>query len=165
MISAQTLSLLKQLNLQPRRTMRAVLWTSEEFGLIGAQEYVKRHGKELSKIIAAFESDIGTFRPLGLDFSGTDEAGCIVQEVLALFSQFNTTKYRKMDEVGSDIGYLIEKGVPGISLNTENERYFWFHHSEGDMLTVQDSGEMDLCTAVWAAASYVLADLSVALPR
>jgi carboxypeptidase Q len=63
---------------------RAILWTTEEFGLIGVQEYVKRHDAEMDKFVTVFESDIGTFRPLGLDFSGTDEAGCILQVIFLL---------------------------------------------------------------------------------
>jgi carboxypeptidase Q len=117
----------------------------------------------MDKFAAVFESDIGTFKPLGLDFSGTDEAGCIIQEVLKLMALINATRYQKQEEVGADIVYFIQKGVPGVSLNTENSRYFWFHHSEGDTMTVENSEELDLYTAVWATASYVLADLSVRL--
>jgi carboxypeptidase Q len=88
-----------------------------------------------------------------------------MQEVLKLMTPINATKYRKQAEVGSDIGYFIQKGVPGVSLNTENSQYFAFHHSEGDTMTVENSDELDLCTAVWTTASYVLADLSITLPR
>src|SRR5579863_7203123 len=91
----------------------------EEFGLIGVQEYVRKHANEMESFSAVFESDIGTFRPLGLDVSSSDEAGCIVQEVLKLMAPINATQYRQQPEVGSDIGYFIEKGVPGVSLNTD----------------------------------------------
>lgn len=165
MISAEALSVLKFLNLRPKRTLRAILWTTEEFGLWGVQEYIKKHKNELDNFNAVFESDIGTFRPLGLDFSGSGNAGCIIQEVLKLLAPINATEFRSMPEVGSDIGYFIQKGVPGISLNTENSKYFWFHHSQGDTMTVENADELDLCTAVWTVSSYVIADLSVSLPR
>jgi len=164
-ISQEALALLKFLDLKPRRTLRAVLWTAEEPGLIGVQEYVKQHEKDLDNFKAVFESDIGTFQPLGLDFAGSFEAGCIVQEVLKLLAPINATMFRAQSDVGSDIGYFIEKGVPGFSLNTKNSQYFWYHHSEGDTMTVQNPDEMDLCTAVWAVSSYVIADMSVVLPR
>jgi len=165
LISVEALAVLKYLGLTPRRTLRAILWTSEEMGLVGVQDYVKKHEGDLENFKAVFESDIGTFKPLGLDFSGTAEAGCVVQEVLKLFQPINATTFRASPEVGSDIGYFIQKGVPGLSLNTDNAKYFYFHHSEGDMMTVENSEELDLCTAVWAAAAYVIADLSVELPR
>ena len=39
----QALSIIHQLGLRPKRTMRAVLWTSEEEGLIGANQYYDLH--------------------------------------------------------------------------------------------------------------------------
>lgn len=53
----------------------------------------------------------------------------------------------------------------GASLHVENSRYFWFHHSEGDTMTVQDPGDMNLCSALWAVVAYVVADLEDMLPR
>ncbi|CAG7833050.1 unnamed protein product, partial [Allacma fusca] len=108
-ISAQALALVKYLNLNARRTLRSILWTGEEFGLIGAQSYVESHRNELDKFKAVFESDIGTFKPLGLDFAGTFEAGCIVQEVLKLLTPIQASKFRQQDDVGSDIYYFIQK--------------------------------------------------------
>lgn len=77
----------------------------------------------------------------------------------------NSTAYARYDVVGSDIFFMIQEGVPGISLNTENELYFYYHHSPADMITVLKSDELDMNTALWATVSYVLADLSVPLPR
>lgn len=54
---------------------------------------------------------------------------------------------------------------PGASLHVADSRYFWFHHSEGDTMTVQDPREMNLCSALWAVVAYVVADLQDMLPR
>jgi len=164
-ITVEALALLHHLNLRPKRTLRGILWTAEEPGLWGVQDYIKKHSKELERFKAVFESDIGTFKPKGLDFSGTTEAACIVQQVLQLLSPIGATTLRRMPEVGSDIGYFIKKGVPGLSLNNENEKYFYYHHSEADTMTVENADELDMCTALWAITSFVLADLSVELPR
>ena len=53
----------------------------------------------------------------------------------------------------------------GASLLNDNRKYFWFHHTHGDTITVQDPEEMNLCSAVWAVVSYVIADLDEMLPR
>lgn len=55
--------------------------------------------------------------------------------------------------------------LSGASLHVADSRYFWFHHSEGDTMTVQDPGEMNLCSALWAVVAYVVADLEDMLPR
>lgn len=40
-ISWRALSIVKKLGLKPKRTLRSVLWTGEEMGLIGAAAYTK----------------------------------------------------------------------------------------------------------------------------
>lgn len=67
-------------NIKP--LVRSILWTAEEEGLIGAQAYVSAHAKDAQKLDFVLESDEGTFKPLGLGFSGSRDAGCILQEVL-----------------------------------------------------------------------------------
>nr|XP_029499540.1 carboxypeptidase Q-like [Oncorhynchus nerka] len=43
LISWEALSLLKDLGLRPRRTLRTVLWSAEEQGGVGAQQYFQLH--------------------------------------------------------------------------------------------------------------------------
>lgn len=45
-ISWQALSIIKALGLRPKRTIRTVLWTAEEFGMIGSAQYYQRHKVE-----------------------------------------------------------------------------------------------------------------------
>lgn len=83
MISWKAVEFLKAMGLRPRRTIRAILWTSEEQGLFGAYAYQNAHkAKEIEEFNFFFESDIGTFEPRGLDFSGNAQAECIFKEVL-----------------------------------------------------------------------------------
>ncbi|CAH0668865.1 unnamed protein product [Spodoptera exigua] len=154
---------LNTLKLRPRRTVRAILWTAEEPGLIGAQAYLKRHKNDLDNINFIMESDEGTFKPLGLDVAGSNKTRCIVQEVLKQFAPID--KMGNSGAPGSDIVLFIRQNVPGASLLNKNERYFWFHHSEGDTMNVQNMENVVECAAFWAAFSYVIADLSVDLPR
>lgn len=61
-----------------------ILWTGEEEGLVGAFAYAAAHKNETKNFNFVMESDIGTFTPLGLNYSGLPEVGCILQEVLKL---------------------------------------------------------------------------------
>ncbi|XP_053600338.1 carboxypeptidase Q-like [Plodia interpunctella] len=150
-------------NLKPRRTLRAILWTAEEPGLIGAAAYLRRHLSQLSDINFVMESDEGTFKPRGLDVAGSKTTRCIIAEILKLFTPVD--EMTNSGGPGSDITMIINKGVPGASLLNKNERYFWYHHSEGDTLNVQNKNEVINCAAFWTAVSYVIADISKDLPR
>ena len=84
---------------------------------------------------------------------------------ISLLSPINATRLELSDDVGSDIAVWSNTGVPRASLLNKNEKYFWFHHSNGDTMTVENSDDLDKCLALWAAVSYVVADLSVNLSR
>ncbi|MBK8238702.1 MAG: M20/M25/M40 family metallo-hydrolase [Deltaproteobacteria bacterium] len=64
--------ILKELELTPRRTIRVVLFTNEEFGLRGGKAYFEAHGKEPH--VAAIESDSGAGAPQGFGVAGKDQA-------------------------------------------------------------------------------------------
>lgn len=157
--------ILKRLKLRPKRTVRSIFWTGEELGLVGASSYEEKHKNESDNINIIMESDEGTFTPRGLAMSGCQEARCIVAEVLKLFSSINATKLVEEDYPGSDITVISSKGVPAAGLLNDNEKYFWFHHSEGDTMDVENTDELDLCTAFWTAVAYVLADITPDIPR
>lgn len=83
MISWKTVEFLKAMGLRPKRTIRTVLWTGEEQGLLGSQTYMLAHkANEKEEFNLLMESDSGTFDPKGLDLSGSPEASCIMKEVL-----------------------------------------------------------------------------------
>uniref|UniRef100_A0A1B6D5B2 Carboxypeptidase Q n=1 Tax=Clastoptera arizonana TaxID=38151 RepID=A0A1B6D5B2_9HEMI len=163
LISWFTPVLLKYLNLRPKRTVRAILWTAEEEGYIGAAQYYKDHINETKNFMAMMESDEGTFNPQGLEFSGTNKGGCIVQEILKLMEPINATKFKESPVVGSDISLWANK-VPTLSLLNDNSKYFWFHHSNGDTMTVENADDLDKCLGLFAATSYIIADMSIDFP-
>ncbi|XP_032808817.2 carboxypeptidase Q isoform X1 [Petromyzon marinus] len=163
-ISWEALSLIRDLGLRPKRTMRLVLWTGEEQGGIGAARYFQDHKANISNFDLVMESDIGTFRPLGLRFSGSEAARAVVADVAKMLEPLNATALLPGAE-GTDIDFWMQAGVPGASLYDDAGRYFWFHHSDGDSMSVQDPGDMNRCAALWAIVSYVVADLEEMLPR
>lgn len=164
-ISWRALSILRQLNLRPKRTLRSVLWTGEEEGVWGGRAYYKRHSHEAPNMNVVMESDLGTFKPLGLVFaSANPTALCMAKQVVSLFHMINATRIVRGNE-GPDTAPWVEHGVPGATLDTANSKYFYFHHTAGDTMTVEDPLNLDLCTAFWTAVAYIFADLSERFPR
>jgi carboxypeptidase Q len=155
----EAVRLMKQLGLRPRRTVRVVLWTNEENGGEGSLAYRDAHADQLTKHVLAMESDNGVFAPKGFRFSGGDAAFAKTQEIARLLRPIGADKVsREKDSPEADIEPLVERGVPGMGLDVDSSRYFWFHHSEGDMLDKLDPAEMGRCVAVLAVMAYVAAD-------
>jgi carboxypeptidase Q len=162
----EAVRLMQRLGLRPRRTVRVVLWTNEENGLRGALAYRDAHAAELEKHVLAIESDNGTFSPHGFRFSGSEAALAQVQEIGALLQSVGAGRVnRELESPEADIAPLVERGVPGMGLDVERSRYFWYHHSEGDTLDKVDPAELARCVAAMAVMAYVVADLPDPLPR
>eukprot|EP01137_Pigoraptor_chileana_P032541 Opistho-2@22074 len=163
-ISWASLLAIKQLGLRPKRTIRLVMWTAEEFGGVGGDSFYDTHKGNTSNYNIVMESDLGVFRPQGIEFTGNDAARAIMANVGKLLAPINATEVTT-DGEGTDISLFMQAGVPGASLANDNQDYFFYHHSDGDMMTVLNRSDMDLCTATWAVTAYTLASLDDMLPR
>jgi hypothetical protein len=51
----------------------------------------------------------------------------------------------------SDVGHLVEAGVPAVDVNTDGYRYFDVHHTPVDTMEKVDRDAMRKNTAAWAA--------------
>jgi len=163
-VAWEALRLLKRLGLRPRRTVRVVAWTNEENGARGGSAYRDAHAAELAGHVAAIESDGGVFRPLGFGFTGSDSAFAIVTSIGHLLAGIGAGSVAHGGG-GTDIEAIMEQGVPGMGLNDDVTRYFWYHHSEADTVDKLDPRDMAQCVAAIAVMAYVLADLPGQLPR
>lgn len=166
-ISWKALELLKSLNLKkPKRTIRSILWTAEESCYCGAVQYSHLFNTTENEEFNFFiESDEGTYTPIGLDFSGNAEAECIFKEVLNLMSPLNATTFRKGISNGPDIEAWHLRGFPSSSLLTKNEEYILYHHTAADSMLGESSDDLDRNCALFAATAYVIADLSIDMPK
>ena len=55
-------------------------------------------------------------------------------------------------------------GVPGMGLNVDGTKYFWYHHTDSDTVDKLDPREVALCVAAMAVMAYVVADMPERLP-
>eukprot|EP01104_Vermistella_antarctica_P003255 TRINITY_DN1341_c0_g1_i2.p1 TRINITY_DN1341_c0_g1~~TRINITY_DN1341_c0_g1_i2.p1 ORF type:complete len:539 (+),score=129.24 TRINITY_DN1341_c0_g1_i2:1-1617(+) len=163
-ISWQALSAVHALGLRPKRTLRLVLWTCEEFGGIGSQQYYADHQSEASNFSLVMESDLGVFTPYGIQFTGNPAATAIMQETGQLLTSINGSLVTTGGD-GTDIGPWMDVGVPGGSLANANEDYFFYHHSHGDTMAVMNSTDLDRASAIWAVTAFTIANLDDMLPK
>ena len=161
----EILRLLKELGLTPRRTLRLVLWTNEEFGSRGAKAYREAHRTELVQHIAAIETDSGTFEPSGFGFTGSGRAGGIIRGVTTFLGERLGVGGFDLGAGEMDLRPLIEEGVPALGLRQRPNNYFWFHHSDADTVDKVDPIALRRCTAALAVMAYAIAELETPLPR
>jgi carboxypeptidase Q len=160
----EAVRLMKVLGLRPRRTVRVVGWTAEEFGVFGGQAYADAPGRGSETHILGIESDGGVFSPLGFGFTGSDEVFAAVQEIGRILEPIGAGTITRGGG-GADIGPMMERGMAGMGLTVESSRYFWYHHTPADTLDKLDPDEMARCVAAMAVMAYVVADLPESLLR
>ena len=159
-VAWETLRLLKELGLKPRRTIRVVLYTNEENGSRGGAAYHDAHRDELAKHVLAIESDSGVYRPegFGLAAGAPLQVRANLREIAKLLSGIGADGIGS-NGGGADIGPLMLDGVVGASLDVDGEHYFDIHHTQADTLDKVNPRELAFCVATMAVMAYTVADL------
>ncbi len=160
----EALRIIRTTGLRPRRTLRLVLWTNEGNGLRGARAYPLRHRDELARHVLAVESDWGIGPVAGFAFTGSERANGQLREVLPLLAVLGAGQLRA-GAGGSDLGPLLQEGVPVMDLWTDRRDYFWFHHTAADTVDKVDLAELNRCVSALAVMLYAVAEMPVPLAR
>jgi carboxypeptidase Q len=142
----EAVRLIKQLGLKPKRTIRVVGWVNEEMGGRGSVAYRDAHRAEIPKTKFAMESDNGAFTPKGVRLTGPDSLLPVLKEIIAPLARIGVTQATKGDPE-ADVTPLAEAGVPALSLDIDASRYFWYHHTDADMMNALDPKQVGECVA------------------
>ncbi len=150
----EALRLIRKLGLQPKRTIRAVMFMNEENGLRGGISYaaIERPGETH---IAAIESDAGGFTPRGFGI-GDSAAFKKLSPYAPVLGLIGADRFT-YGGGGADISPLMRKGIPGIGLNVDAHRYFDLHHSDNDTIDKVNERELTLGSAAMAIIAYIIA--------
>ena len=155
----EAVRLLKACGVRPKRTIRVVLFANEENGLRGALAYAETHKDELSRHVAAIETDGGGFSPQGFSTSLRDAEAEAVRKLFLPLQDLGAGAFAAgAGAGGADIGPLHKAGVPCFGLWVDGQRYFDYHHTAADDLPMVNERELALGAAVIAYAASVLAD-------
>jgi hypothetical protein len=140
----------------PRRTIRIVLWGSEEIGVVGGRAYAQAHKDDA--IVLAGESDFGADRIWQVG-SRVAEAGLpLFGEIGAVLAPLGIQPDAgNKAGGGADVGPLAALGTGVLSLNQDGTRYFDVHHTPDDTLDKVDRAQLDQNVAAWTAAIWLAA--------
>lgn len=157
-IATAAAKLIRDLPVRPARTIRVVLWGSEETGLHGGRAYAAQHKDEAAKHIVAAESDFGAGRIWRLE---TDFGPMAAPYALALqqaLAPLAINPGPTQTGGGPDIGPLKDIGVPVVELAQDGRDYFDYHHTPDDTLDKVDPAALAQNIAAYATFAYLAAD-------
>jgi hypothetical protein len=163
--------LLVQAGARPKRTIRFVLWTGEEQGLLGSKSYVETHADELAKVSAVLVHDMGTnyLSGIGVTAEMRPQMEQAFAPVLALSPNEMPFVLRPADGLepgGSDHTPFIRAGVPGFFWDQAGRSdYDYVHHTQHDTLEHVVEPYQRHSAMVVALAAYGLANLPELVDR
>jgi carboxypeptidase Q len=149
---------LKTTGLRPRRTIRFVLFSGEEQGLLGSWAYVREHRAELDKIRAAIIFDSGIGRVTGYSLGGRQDIEAAVREVLKPLESWDVNHHKLEPEGGSDHFDFMIEGVPSLIAEQEEANYLPNYHAASDTLDKVDIFALKQHTVIAALTAWGIAD-------
>ena len=151
--------------LKPQRTIRFILFSGEEEGLLGSRAYAAAHQKEADSIQAVLVVDNGTGMIVGQALQGRDQDSTLWRNLLAPVSPLGASAVRSGNKGGTDHLSFIPYGVPGWNFDQMSRGYGHTHHSQVDTFDHAIESDLKQAAAVMAVTAYELANYPVLLAR
>jgi hypothetical protein len=165
MVVLEAARILSRSGIQPRRTIRFVLFTGEEQGLQGSRAYVRQHKDEMKRISMCLVHDTGTGRVESIGLHGRKGALPIMETALVSLKQVGVEDLSLRSCPGSDHISFQLAGVPGFMCDQNMDEYFLTHHSQSDTLDKANEADLIQGVQVMAVAAVRVANLPALLPR
>ncbi len=146
--------------LKPRRTMRFILFSGEEEGLIGSRMYSVAHRNELDKAAGVVIFDAGTGKTTSFSTGGRKDIVSSAEALVAPLKQFGAAKLIPTAEAGTDHFDFMLEGVPTFVAEQDEANYLVNYHATSDTYDKVDFPQLKKHVAEALALSFALANAS-----
>jgi hypothetical protein len=153
--AADVLRIFKDLGINNRRSIRAIMYMDEELYQSGGNAYAEYSEENKVKNYLALEADAGGFTPLGFQVDAPDSIVDIIASYQPLLQAYGIQYIRKGGS-GVDIYPLKKFGVPLMGYRTDPQRYMDLHHSAYDTFDKVHIRELQLGSGNMAALIYLV---------
>ncbi len=149
---------IKASGLRPKRTIRFILFSGEEQGLMGSRAYAFNHRHELDRAAGAVIFDSGTGATTGFSVGGRKDLAGAAKELIAPLAQFGVTDLKPDMEWGTDHFDFMLEGVPTFVADQQEANYLENYHAVSDTYDKVDFAQLKKHVAEAATFSFELAN-------
>ncbi|HKH99273.1 MAG TPA: M20/M25/M40 family metallo-hydrolase [Candidatus Sulfotelmatobacter sp.] len=150
---------IKASGVKPRRSIRFILFSGEEQGLLGSRAYAVAHRSELDKAAGVVVYDSGTGKTTGFSVGGRKDVLDTARALIASLAQFGAKELTPEMEWGTDHFDFMMEGVPTFVADQEEANYLENYHAVSDTYDKVDFAQLKKHVAEAAALSVGLANL------
>jgi Zn-dependent M28 family amino/carboxypeptidase len=143
---------------RPKRTIRFILFSGEEEGLIGSHVYAQNHRAELDKAAGVVIFDAGIGKVTGFSLGGRKDIVDAVTKLAEPLRQFDAATMTTDASYGTDHFDFLLEGVPTLVANQEEDNYLINYHAESDTFDKVDIARLKKHVAVAAGMTFAIAD-------
>lgn len=171
----EAMRLLQNTGLAPKRTVRMVLWSSEEQGLFGSNGYVNKNVydtknktklKDYDKISAYYNLDNGGGKIRGIYAQSNDAVVPIFEQFLKPFNDLAANTVSIRNTGSTDHASFDRVGIPGFQFIQDDMAYGTrTHHSNMDDFDHLVRADLVQSSMVMAGFVYFTANRPEKLPR
>jgi len=149
---------IKASGLKPRRSIRFILFSGEEEGLMGSRAYAVAHRTELDKAAGVVIFDSGTGKTTGFSTGGRKDTVATAAALVAPLEPFGAAKLTPTAESGTDHFDFMLEGVPTFVADQEEANYLVNYHATSDTFDKVDLQQLKKHVAEAAVFTFGLAD-------
>lgn len=167
MASVEVLRAIQALGLRPKRTLRVVLFSGEEEGLLGSKAYAEAHKAEAANWQAVLIDDMGTGRILGWPDMGQEAWRAPLAVAMAPANNLGCREIGAFLQPGdTDHWPFFQLGVPAFAAIQEPLDYMKItHHSQADTFTHVVPADLIQGAQAMAATAWELLNMPGRLPH
>jgi Zn-dependent M28 family amino/carboxypeptidase len=154
------LRVIKASGTPPRRTIRFILFSGEEEGLLGSRAYAFNHRSELDRAAGVVIYDSGTGQTTGFSLGGRKDLLPTAKNLIAPLAQFDVKNLKLDMEWGTDHFDFMLEGVPTFVADQQEANYLENYHAVSDTYDKVDFPQLKKHVAEAAALAFQLANLN-----
>jgi carboxypeptidase Q len=145
---------------RPRRSIRFILFSGEEEGLLGSHAYAIAHRAELDKAAGVIIFDGGTGRTSGFSLGGRKDVVEAAKVLVEPLQQFDAATLTTDAEWGTDNWDFMLEGVPTFVANQEEANYLINYHAMSDTFDKVDLAQLRKHVAEASGLAFAIANAS-----
>jgi carboxypeptidase Q len=144
--------------LKPRRSIRFLLVSGEEQGLLGSWAYVRAHRGEMDRVAGVVVIDEGVGRITGYSLGGRTDTEAALRSILKPVESWGVTQHTPDAMWGTDHFDFMLEGVPTLVANQEAANYMVNYHAASDTLDKVDIREVKINAAIIGITTFGIAE-------
>jgi carboxypeptidase Q len=146
---------------KPRRTIRVILFTGEEQGLLGSRAWLRDHAADIPNVVCALVVDWGQGPITEIPLAGHTELEGDLAGMAELLAGVQPVKIRNGYLTFTDAYSFTLAGIPGLGFLQESPDYTLIGHSAADVFDKVEAETLVRNIAVVALTAFWIADRPV----